>query len=466
MRGRDIMNITTKQFQLLSDVNLVWDFLTDIYDRETGSGVAAPFFEYALQSSWMDQSYSYLDRLWLDGDRVVAFVFYEAPVTDIFFSVRKGYEFLADELVDYAISSMPNFDRQQRLVLFNGQEYLMDAAAKRGFILTEEYEDRHFDFRKELNHPLPEGYHFVDPKEADGFKLAKLLWYGFGHGEDGPFEGWDRQDCSTDWTPAKSYKGVIGPMTAPAPHSTHEYDVIIADESGEYVCFSGMWWVPKNALAYMEPLCTHPDHRRRGLAAAALSRHYHRMKALGATHMTGGGDPFYEKLGYGKGIHWTKWKREEPEAPEAQSSWDNPAQASEADVSAVAELACKLWPDHDPADMQAEYESLLAREDAAVFLFRDRDEAAGFAQCQLRRDYVEGTETSPVGYLEGIYVRENARGKCIARKLLSACEQWAKAQGCTEFASDCELDNTVSQKFHQAVGFEEANRIVAYVKKL
>ena len=78
------MNITTKQFQILTDVNLVWDFLTDIYDRETGSGVAAPFFEYALQSSWMDQSYSFLDRLWLDGDRVVAFVFYEAPVTDIF----------------------------------------------------------------------------------------------------------------------------------------------------------------------------------------------------------------------------------------------------------------------------------------------------------------------------------------------------------------------------------------------
>ncbi len=48
------MNITTKQFQILTDVNLVWDFLADIYDREHGSGVAASFFEYALQSSWMD----------------------------------------------------------------------------------------------------------------------------------------------------------------------------------------------------------------------------------------------------------------------------------------------------------------------------------------------------------------------------------------------------------------------------
>ncbi len=457
------MNITTKQFQILTNINLVWDFLTDIYDRETGSGVAAPFFEYALQSSWMDQSYSFLDRLWLDGDRVVAFVFYEAPVTDVFFSVRKGYEFLADDLVEYAVSAMPDFDGKQRLVLFNGQEYLMDAAAKRGFILKEEYEDRNFDFRNELDHPLPESYHFVDPKDADGFKLAKLFWYGFGHGDKEPFEGWNQEDRSFDWTPAKSYKGVIGSMTAPAPHSTHEYDVIIADESGEYVCFSGMWWVPENKLAYMEPLCTHPDHRRRGLAAAALSRHYHRMKALGATHMTGGGDPFYEKIGYGKGIHWTFWKREEPQA---DAPLANPCQAVSADVVEVVALACELWPEHSAEEIKGEIDSLFAREDAAIFLYKEQGKAVGFAQCQLRRDYVEGTETSPVGYLEGIYVREGARRQDIARQLISACENWAKAQGCTEFASDCELDNTDSRHFHRAVGFEEANRIVAYVKKL
>ena len=71
-----------------------------------------------------------------------------------------------------------------------------------------------------------------------------------------------------------------------------------------------------------------------------------------------------------------------------------------------------------------------------------------------------------MGYLEGIYVREAARRQGIARRLLSACESWAKAKGCAEFASDCELDNTDSQRFHQAVGFDEANRIVAYVKKL
>ena len=79
---------------------------------------------------------------------------------------------------------------------------------------------------------------------------------------------------------------------------------------------------------------------------------------------------------------------------------------------------------------------------------------------------MEGTETSPVGYLEGIYVKETDRRQGIACALLDACKEWAKAQGCTEFASDCELTNTESQAFHRAAGFSEANRIVAYVRKL
>ncbi len=140
--------------------------------------------------------------------------------------------------------------------------------------------------------------------------------------------------------------------------------------------------------------------------------------------------------------------------------------ASAADAGTVAALACELWPEHEPEPMKAEFESLLSGNDAAVFLYRKNGEAIGFAQCQLRHDYVEGTETNPVGYLEGIYVKPGERRKGIARSLLLACEGWARDRGCTEFASDCELTNTESQEFHRSVGFREANRIVAYVRKL
>lgn len=139
--------------------------------------------------------------------------------------------------------------------------------------------------------------------------------------------------------------------------------------------------------------------------------------------------------------------------------------ATAADASAAAKLACLLWPDNSPNEMEAELKELLSREDAAVFLAED-GESIGFAQCQLRRDYVEGTESSPVGYLEGIFVREESRRRGVARQLLAACEAWAKDMGCTEFASDCELTNYESYRFHLALGFLEAGRIICFTKRM
>ena len=139
--------------------------------------------------------------------------------------------------------------------------------------------------------------------------------------------------------------------------------------------------------------------------------------------------------------------------------------ATDNEISLVSELACCLWPDNIPGELEKEMTSLAER-GAAFFLAWEEGEAVGFAQCQLRHDYVEGTDHSPVGYLEGIYVKEAFRCRGIAKGLLKACETWAADMGCKEFASDCELTNTVSQQFHTALGFREANRIVCFVKQL
>jgi aminoglycoside 6'-N-acetyltransferase I len=132
----------------------------------------------------------------------------------------------------------------------------------------------------------------------------------------------------------------------------------------------------------------------------------------------------------------------------------------------LVNLALELWPHHSAKELKAEFEEIVAKEDAVFFLEYDGILPIGFAQCQLRFDYVEGTSASPVGYLEGIFVSEPYRKKGIARRLLTACEGWAKEKGCTEFASDCELNNIQSLRFHQSTGFEEANRIICFVKKL
>lgn len=140
--------------------------------------------------------------------------------------------------------------------------------------------------------------------------------------------------------------------------------------------------------------------------------------------------------------------------------------AQQRHLDAVTNLALKLWPAHDYEELRQEMGETLSQPDAAFFLAFDGETPVGFAQCQLRRDYVEGTESSPVGYLEGIFVAEGYRRQGIARALLRACENWSKEQGCTEFASDCELTNTESLMFHLKLGFLEANRIICFTKKL
>ena len=133
------------------------------------------------------------------------------------------------------------------------------------------------------------------------------------------------------------------------------------------------------------------------------------------------------------------------------------------DLDSLTDLALKLWPDHEREELKLDLAGTLKKADAAFFLAED---SSGFAQCQLRYDYVEGTENSPVGYLEGIFVEESCRRKGLAKELLAACESWAKEQGCREFASDCALTNAQSLRFHLSLGFEEANRIICFTKKL
>ncbi len=140
--------------------------------------------------------------------------------------------------------------------------------------------------------------------------------------------------------------------------------------------------------------------------------------------------------------------------------------AARGDGRMLANMAVKMWGSHDADDLAAEFEETLCDEQAAFFIRYAGDMPIGFAQCGLRTDYVEGTESSPVGYLEGVFVEESWRRHGYARELLAACEQWAKDMGCSEFASDCELDNTDSLLFHMAMGFEEANRIICFRKTL
>lgn len=140
--------------------------------------------------------------------------------------------------------------------------------------------------------------------------------------------------------------------------------------------------------------------------------------------------------------------------------------ASAADIDAWAALRLALWPDADLDELRAEALAWNAGAGVALIAFDDEGRAIGVAEASLRRDYVNGTDSSPVGFLEAWYVDVAHRGRGVGRALIAAVEDWTRAQGCDELASDASLDNAGSHAAHAACGFEETERVVYFRKVL
>lgn len=134
--------------------------------------------------------------------------------------------------------------------------------------------------------------------------------------------------------------------------------------------------------------------------------------------------------------------------------------ATPADASAWASLRLGLWPDAD--ETIDALHSVLGDAEGVVFLASTTDVAVGFAEVRLRHDYVNGTETTPVGFLEGWYVQPDWQGRGLGRALLAAAKAWTRAKGCSELASDSRLEDVTAQAAHRACGFEETERVVYF----
>lgn len=69
-------------------------------------------------------------------------------------------------------------------------------------------------------------------------------------------------------------------------------------------------------------------------------------------------------------------------------------------------------------------------------------------------------------FLRALWVDERYRHQGIGSAIIREVERIARQKGCAVFSSDCEPDNFGSLKFHLAMGFEEANRIICFRKAL
>jgi aminoglycoside 6'-N-acetyltransferase I len=133
-------------------------------------------------------------------------------------------------------------------------------------------------------------------------------------------------------------------------------------------------------------------------------------------------------------------------------------------------MRCVLWPEGPEAEHWEEIEEFFANpapaRPAAVLVAEDADGSlVGFVELAIR-PYAEGCLTDRVAYLEGWYVAEPRRGTGVGRALVGASEDWGRAQGCSEFASDADPDNGPSISAHTALGFTDAGMIRCFYKRL
>ncbi len=146
--------------------------------------------------------------------------------------------------------------------------------------------------------------------------------------------------------------------------------------------------------------------------------------------------------------------------------------ARPSDVGQLAALYKALWPESSAKEHAQEIRLILAGKAGltmpiTIFVAEASDRRlVGFLEVDLR-SHADGCNAShAVGYIEGWYVAEDFRHRGVGKKLLGKAEDWARSYGCVEMASDAIIDNELSQRAHEALGYEVVDRCVHYRKSL
>lgn len=140
--------------------------------------------------------------------------------------------------------------------------------------------------------------------------------------------------------------------------------------------------------------------------------------------------------------------------------------ATAEDIDGWSALRAQLWPTESATEHAVSAAQVISAGGTdALLAFDVQGRLVGFVEVSLR-PIAEGCESSPVGYVEGWFVIPGQRGTGVGRRLMLAAEDWARSRGCTEMASDTELENLASQEAHERLGYERVATLVVYRRSL
>ena len=299
------MTLTFRNFQPESDYQKVSEFLIKHHQRGNLDGNwLEPAWEYAFFHPLLDNSSLEKFGIWQKNGEIVSVVHYGWYLGEAFFQFHPRYHHLRSEMLDYAEAALT------RQVHENGRRYLcayvndndlpfLELVRERGYV--KEAKETQPIYKYE-NPPvfapirLPRGYRFTSlEEECNWEKVHRVMWQGFDHGENPPMTKEELESRRRMF------------MT---PKARLDLKIAVATTNGDFASFCGMFYESTRKFAYVEPVATVPEHRRKGLGKAAVLEGIRRCAALGAEITYVGSDQvFYQSMGFTK-VHNTEgWEK-------------------------------------------------------------------------------------------------------------------------------------------------------------
>ncbi|MCP4424718.1 MAG: GNAT family N-acetyltransferase [Chloroflexi bacterium] len=242
--------------------------------------------------------------IWEAEGKIVGVAHLEHYMGSAYFEFDPAYDFLRREALAYAEENLRAVTNDKKVLsaYINDQDTAFQAiAAEKGY-QKQSRSGRMSRFV--IPHPfpaitLPDGFQLRSLVENnDLYRLCRLLYRGFGHGEELPDD-----DDVTDGNE----------FMQSAPNYQMDINIVIEAPDGGFAAYCGMWYEPVNRIAYVEPVATDPDYRRMGLASAAVLEGIRRCAARGATvAYVGSILPIYLSLGFAQMYNCSTWLREWP----------------------------------------------------------------------------------------------------------------------------------------------------------
>ena len=280
-----------------SDIIRIRNFLSSSYDSFPEKGnwlidrLNFTFTVSRIINGVSEEEYCNRIRLFMEDDKIISIVNTEGENRgEAFFQISDFN--VEDEL----LSEMFNFVDSDLMITQNGKkvvylainsnaEKIKKYAEKRGYTKenwSEITSKKNVQFKNKIK--LPKGYRLSSALQTTAEQRAICHSFAFGYH--------DKPEIIK-----RSIKGQE--QLKQMPDYNPKYDIQVVERSGNVVAFANMWWDAHNKFGILEPVGTHPDHRKLGLAKAAIYHAENLIAEEGAKFVyVGSNQPFYKRIGF------------------------------------------------------------------------------------------------------------------------------------------------------------------------